>query len=185
MRLSNTEQLAHQYLSPKILENQEHLSLEILSQLRPSSITDYGIDNSNDPRPQSSFIELMNWTERHFSEALEDQENLNKFVQNRIIVDGQFVEYCENNKIVIETLHRDSIISWKTDHDFEKYFVQGVFLIKTANLEFLHAALFHKGNQNEDEVSFFIIVSDKNYEAYVKLRNHFDTWVQERDRSNS
>jgi ATPase family associated with various cellular activities (AAA) len=169
-----------EFLSPKDLESQEHLSVDSLSKFD----TDFNYP-TNDPRPSANFIDLMNWTIEHFRSCLKDQDNLNKFVQNRIIIDGQFMEFCHRNKITVDILYKDSIISWKTEHDFEKYFVQGVFLIKAAGLEFLHAALFHKGNQNEDEVSFFVIVSDKNYEAYIKLRNKFDAWVQERDRSNS
>jgi len=167
----------HDYLSPTLLEGQEHLTLKWLSQFSPTH-------QPPDLRPTSSFIELMNWTQEHFSGALKDKWGLNKFVHNRIIVDGQFMEFCQTNKISVEILYKDSLISWKTDHDFEKFFVQGVFLIKDKGLEFLHAALFHKGNQNEDEISFFVIVSEKNYEAYIKLRNQFDAWVQERDRSN-
>ena len=41
-----------------------------------------------------------------------------------------------------------------------------------------------KGNQHEDEISFFIVCSEKNYAEYVKFRNEFDEWVLERDRSN-
>jgi SpoVK/Ycf46/Vps4 family AAA+-type ATPase len=126
----------------------------------------------------------MNWTSKEFSGALKDTTLLNKFVHNRIIIDGQFLQFCEESGITVECLYKDSIISWKTDHDCEKFFAQGVFLIKARGLEFLHAALFHKGNQNEDEISFFVIVSEKNYEAYIKIRNAFDAWVQERDRSN-
>src|SRR5258708_5150454 len=170
-----------EFLSPVDLESQEHLSINWLAQLRAKNLN---IDLKILPRPASNFIELMNWTQTHFSSCLQDQDDLNKFVHNRIIIDGQFMEFCRLNKIVVEVLYKDSIISWKTDHNFEKFFVQGVFLIKTKNLEFLHAALFHKGNQNEDEISFFVIASKKNDEGYVKLRNQFDTWVQERDRSN-
>jgi hypothetical protein len=181
MRLSSKKELTHNYLSPKLLESQEHLSVNNLSQLHADPVVNYPGD---DPRPSSNFIDLMNWTMKHFSVALKDKKNLNKFVHNRIIVDGQFMEFCQLNKVSVESLYNDSVISWKTEHDFEKYFVQGVFLIKAAGLEFLHAALFHKGNQNEDEISFFVIVSDKNYDAYLKFRNQFDAWVQERDRSN-
>jgi len=169
------------FLSPKDLESQEHLSLNWLSQLRSLPINDPSI---KDTRPAANFIDLMNWTKNHFASFLKDQQNLNNFVHNRIIVDGQFMEFCRANKITVDVLFKDSLISWKTDNDFEKFFVQGVFLIKTKDVEFIHAALFHKGNQNEDEISFFVVVSEKNYEAYVNMRNNFDAWVQERDRSN-
>lgn len=168
------------YLAPDALEKQEHLSIELLQQLtvRP------GFQDPTEPRPESNFIDLMNWTQEEFSLSLKDRTNLNKFVHNRIIVDGQFITFCKERNATIDVLFKDSFISWKTDHNFEKFFVQGVFLIKAKGLEFIHAALFHKGNQNEDEISFFVIVSEKNYEAYLNFRNEFDAWVQERDRSN-
>jgi len=169
------------YLTPFSLESQEHLSRELLSKLVSTEKID---PKTIYIRPTANFIDLMNWTQNSFKYLLKDTENLNKFVHNRIIVDGQFVQFCQDMGVTIECLYKDSLISWKTEHNYEKFFVQGVFLIKSKGLEFLHAALFHKGNQNEDEISFFVIVSEKNYEAYVKLRNQFDEWVQERDRSN-
>ena len=108
-----------------------------------------------EPRPSANFIDLMNWTERQFNHSLKDKVKLEKFVHNRIIVDGQFLQFCEEKKVTVECLFKDSSISWNTEHNKEKFFVQGVFLIKAKDLEFLHAALFHKGNQNEDEISFF------------------------------
>jgi hypothetical protein len=168
------------YLSPTEMENQEHLSADKLSSF---IVYNQQVD-SLPPRPSSNFIELMNWGLNNFSFALKDKHDLNKFVHNRIVIDGQFIQFCKEKNISIECLYKDSVISWKTDHEYEKFFVQGVFLIKSKNLEFIHAALFHKGNQNEDEVGFFTIVSNKNYETYIKLRNEFDNWVQLRDRSN-
>jgi ATP-dependent 26S proteasome regulatory subunit len=176
----DTKKTEADYLKPDDLERQEHLSKEQLQKLTVSSKYSFNIEN----RPSANFIDLMNWTVNTFGSALKDASNVNKFVHNRIIVDGQFLKFCEENKITVECLFKDSIISWKTEHDFEKFFAQGVFLIKTRGLEFIHAALFHKGNQNEDEISFFVLVSDSNYEAYAKLRNQFDAWVHARDRSN-
>jgi hypothetical protein len=167
-----------EYLTPQDLEKQEHLSLQRLAKLEPSG------DLLLSVRPPANFIELMNWTLENFGSFLKDQTRLNKFVHNRIIIDGQFMQFCEQNNVTVECLFKDSNISWTTDHDFEKFFVQGVFLIKAKGLEFLHAALFHKGNQQEDEISFFVIVSEKNFEKYAELRNQFDDWVQDRDRSN-
>ena len=171
---------SNDFLTPDVLESQEHLSLEILSKMKPSGVW----SNPTLPRPTSNFIDLMNWTMESFKGALKDNSSLNKFIQNRIIIDGQFLHFCRENNISVECLFKDSIISWKTDLDYEKFFIQGVFLIKTKGLEFIHAALFHKGNQHEDEVSFFVIVSDKNYEKYIEFRNQFDAWVAQRDREN-
>jgi len=168
------------YLTPESMETQENLSLTRLTSLSPTSDG----PRVGNPRPTANFIDLMNWAATEFAYYLRDKTTLNKFVHNRIIIDGQFLQFCEERKVTVECLYKDSIISWKTDHNREKFFAQGVFLIKTKNVEFLHAALFHKGNQHEDEISFFVICSEKNYEEYVKLRNEFDEWVSERDRSN-
>lgn len=170
-----------EYLTPEDLEQQENLSAKRLAALLPKNDK---YPTTDTPRPAANFVELMDWTLLNFSSALKDQHNLEKLVHNRVIIDGQFLQFCEGRGINVECLYRDSTISWTTDNDYEKFFAQGVFLIKDKNLEFLHAALFHKGNQLEDEVSFFVICSQKNFEGYLALRNEFDKWVQERDRSN-
>lgn len=178
-----------QFLTTIDLEKQEHLTKELLESFNPTFLSKRHssfdeIESIISSRPRESFLELMNWTQKNFSRALKDQQGLNKFVHNRIIIDGQFITFAKENNISIECLYKDSVISWKTENEFEKFFVQGVFLIKTKNLEFIHAALYHKGNQHEDEISFFIICPEKNYEQYIQLRNQFDEWVQLRDRGN-
>ena len=86
----------------------------------------------------------------------------------------------------MDVLHKDSIVSWKTDDsEYEKFFIQGAFFIKSKDFEFLNFSEMHKGSQNEDEISFFIIVSQSNYEAYIKFRNEFDLWISQRDRGNN
>jgi len=171
---------SREYLLPSEQEEQEHLSLESLKKIHHTGEFEIGLTE----RPTNNFIDLMNWTVESFKGNLKDQSNLNKFIHNRIIVDGQFLLFCEENDIQVECLYKDSVISWRTDHNFEKFFVQGVFKIKSKKCEFLHAALFHKGNQFEDEVSFFVVVSDDNYQEYLNLRNSFDLWIQQRDRGN-
>lgn len=167
------------YLLPTDLEKQEHLAA---SKLHTFSATQQLAPKV--PRPPASFLDLMNWTQNSFKSFLNKSDDLNNFVHNRIIIDGQFLQFCEENKVTVECLYKDSVISWKTDHNFEKFFIQGVFLIKARGMEFIHAALFHKGNQNEDEIGFFVICSDDQFEKYIDLRNQFDAWVQQRDRSN-
>jgi uncharacterized ubiquitin-like protein YukD len=178
MKKNKSVTSAPECITPQLLEQQEHLSSDIIKLVNKENKV------SDDDRPTANFIDLMNWTKQKFTCALKDTQNVNKFVHNRIIIDGQFLHFCKEKNVKVTCLHKDSIISWKTEHDYEKFFIQGVFLIKTDSVEFIHAALFHKGNQNEDEVSFFILCSDKNYENYIKLRNEFDSWVQQRDRSN-
>ncbi len=169
------------YLTPIELEKQENLSKERLEKLQEASSLPK-VDLKS--RPVSNFIDLMKWTEENFKEFLVDRSQLNRYIHNRIIIDGAFLQFCEEEKIQINCLYKDSIVSWTTDHSLEKFFVQGVFLIKFKDVEFIHAALFHKGNQYEDEISFFVIVSNKNYQNYLKLRNKFDEWILKRDRGN-
>jgi len=185
--MSTKKSDSKEYLTPDNLEGQEHLSLEALRKMVPDPKWTTGSNSAiiNNSRPPSNFIDLMNWTVTCFAPALKDNKStLEKFVHNRIIIDGQFLHFCKERDVTVECLYKDSVISWKTDLEYEKFFIQGVFLIKAKGLEFIHAALYHKGNQNEDEISFFVIASQKNYEAYLALRNEFDAWVQARDRSN-
>lgn len=174
-----------EYLTPLDMEKQEHLSKERLDKL---VATIQASQSTTDPmwkdRPTANFIDLMNWVESNFANTYLGNAKREKFVHNRVIIDGQFLQFCEEKKVKITCLYKDSLISWKTENELEKFFAQGIFLIETKDTKFLHSALFHKGNQNEDEISFFIICSNSNYEGYVKLRNDFDTWVSERDRGN-
>jgi ATPase family protein associated with various cellular activities (AAA) len=168
-----------QYLSPDLMEEQESLSPDRLKKLYDTCRV-----VPNKPRPPANFIDMMNWAMEEFGPSLKDQFHLNKFVHNRIIIDGQFLQFCEERGIKITALFRDSTISWKTERKFEKFFAQGVFLINFKDLEFLHAAVFTKGSAYEDEISFFIIVSENNYQGYLNFRNEFDEWVSDRDRDN-
>ncbi len=166
-------------LTPIELEKQETLSEDILQKYSIPKFT-----TSEFERPLSNFYELMNWAENSFKDELKDQVNITKYVHNRITIDGQFIEFTKQNNTKITCLYKDSIISWKTNNNFEKYFIQGVFLIQGKNFEFIHCALFHEGMNHDSEVSFFVLVSQKNYQEYVNFRNAFDAWIQERDRSN-
>jgi SpoVK/Ycf46/Vps4 family AAA+-type ATPase len=86
--------------------------------------------------------------------------------------------------VKIECIFRDSVASWKTENNFEHFMAQGIFKISYGKLDFLHCALFHKGNQNEDEVSFFIVVADDCLRKYIELRNMFEKWLSDRDRDH-
>lgn len=166
------------FLSSVDVEKEENLSLNILKSFKCDTII------TDDDRPKSNLIDLMKWSQNKFSKSLKDTLDLNKFIHNKIIIDGQFIKFCEESNVNIKCLYKDSVVSWKTPNNYEKFFVQGVFLIKSKDFEFIHCALFHKGNQNEDEVSFFVIVSDKNYEKYISFRNSFEEWELGRDRAN-
>ena len=165
------------FVSAADLERQESLTAKLIKRFEnaPDELS------TNEFRPYSSFIELMNWVA--YSHAT--GPHVTKFVHNQIIIDGQFCTFCDLNNVKITCLMKDSVVSWRTDLDFEKFFIQGTFQIKTPTFEFLHSALFHKGNQNEDEVSFFNIVPNKYIDQYIKFRNEFEDWAKLRDRSEN
>lgn len=134
-------------------------------------------------RPQQNFIELMNWAHTVFKDVLTKKSQINKFVHNKIIIDSNFIEYAKNNNISIQALLKDSVVSWNDD-GVEKFFMQGVFLIKKDDIEFIVCSLYHKGNSFEDEVSFFVLVDNSSYEGYVSIRNDFEKFLLLKDRSN-
>jgi hypothetical protein len=168
------------YLSPEDMEIQENLSMERLKKLTP---IDFKMDDAL-IRPPANFIELMNWSAKQFGNALKSNVCLEKMVHNRIIIDGQFMQFCDERKIKVSCLYKDATVSWKTEHSMEKFFAQGAFLIKSKEAEFIHCAFYHKGCNLEDEISFFVICDQPQLEGYTKLRNEFDEWVSERDRGN-
>lgn len=173
--------IENDFISSDVLGAQESLNTSLLKQFEcKHKISEEALAD----RPVDSYQRLMLWAEKNFSKFLHNRSNLNKFVHNRIIIDGAFMQFAKENNVNVECLYKDSIISWSLPSGSEKFFVQGIFLVKAPGVEFLHCALFHKGNQNEDEVSFFIIVSEKDYSKYIELRNKFDSWSNLRDRSN-
>jgi ATPase family associated with various cellular activities (AAA) len=135
-------------------------------------------------RPQQSLIELMHWVSNNFSHYLSDTQYLNTFLHSRMIVDGELMHYCDLNKVAIKPLYRDSFISWNSPQDEEHYFTQGVFLFSKPGLEFITASLWHISKDGESEISSFVIVSAKNYQGYLDLRNDYEDWIVKQDRDN-
>ena len=111
---------AQKFLGPSQLEEQEHLSLNRLDALSATLMTDKELEDS---RPRHNFSDLMRWVEQKFGDSLKHPYDLKRFVHNRIIVDGQFMTFCEERKVEVQCLYQDSVISWKTDNDFEKFFL--------------------------------------------------------------
>lgn len=172
-------------LTPLDIEEQEHLSADKLSMI----LEEFPYEGENAERvlaarPDSNFIDIMNWVQDNFALTLKDNNELENFVHNKISIDGEFLQFCQENNVKVTCLFKDAIISWASENGFEKFFAQGIFKIETKDTEFLHSALYHKGNQNEDEICFFVTVSNSNYEDYLKLRNSYDDWLKARDRSN-
>lgn len=140
------------------------------------------ISRPND-RPKDSYINLLDWVFVNFSKHLSSKK-VNKFVHNKIVIDGAFLLYCDEVGAKVKCIYDDSIISWRSEYDNEKFFMQGIFTIESKKCKFLHFALFQKGNQNEDEISFGILVSDELSESYIDFRNNYEDWLFKRDRSN-
>ena len=132
-------------------------------------------------RPKSSLVDLINWVA---SELDMDQTKYGSYIHNKIVVDGSFVYFCENTDTKITCLIKDSIASWNTDYDTEQFIAQGVFKVERKNFTFYHCSLFHKGSQNEDEVSFFTLVENKYYKEYIDFRNEYEKWVNDRESSS-
>lgn len=174
-------------ISNEKLKKQEHLSREFLKKLAVVTPEKYS------GRPTSSLAELMGWVKNKFAfyiygtneSRTNIYRNLNVQINNKIIIDGTFLTFCKENKVNVKCLFRDSISSWQDEYKIEAFIAQGVFLIEYDGLKFIHAALFHKGNQFEDEVSFFIVVEDSKLHKYIEFRNKYEEWTQERDKSNS
>ena len=160
------------------IEKQEHLSKERLNLLKPKTKWQ-DFDYKSNPRPEHNLIDLMHWVKGNFGNA-----NDRCYIHNKIVIDGSFMEFCEQTGTKVETLYLDSIASWRSDKDCEHFMSQGVFKITRKGMSFIHAALFHKGNQNEDEVSFFVVISDSSFHKYVDFRNEFDSWLVARDREH-
>ena len=171
-------------LTTEELNSQENLTQEIVNSLQPvHSYSEYK------DRPHDSFIELMNWARHHFRNYLakEDKE-VNILINNRIIIDGAFLHFCKTNNINVKCLYRESIASWAhmgNSDECEKFAAQGLFLIESEGFKFIQASMFHKGTDNDDEVSFFVILCDSSYDKYMKFRRHYADWCEKRDKINS
>ncbi len=180
----------HKYLTEEQADQQEALTKERLAILKPKygRPGDTGFVDNCPNRPEENLIDLMHWVKSYFGSEIESSErklnDLHPWIHNKIVIDGSFLQFAEEEGVTIECLYRDSIASWRSDNKYEHFMAQGVFKISYKKLSFLHAALFHKGNQNEDEVSFFVVVSDNKYDAYIEFRNKFDDWLLKRDREN-
>lgn len=166
------------YLSEKEISKQESLTLERFNKL--SSNKNFDCNN----RPKESLIELVQWAKSQIGEKVGGTKNYECFIHNTINMDGSFMVFCEEINVKSEAIHTDAITSWQTDHDDEHFISVGIFKISKDDLTFYHCGLFHKGNQNEDEVSFFCLVPKDKLQQYLDLRNGFEKWQNKRDRDS-
>jgi len=168
-------------ISRKLLDAENNLTKERIAKLLKVTTKEEDYINAG-PRPLHDLIELMHWVRLSYRSgySLCDENNAVCVINEAIGIDGSFVQYCELHNVNIESLHIDSVSSWKTETGTESFVIQGIFKIKCAGLDFIYAALFYKGNQFKDEISSFVIVDKKDYIKYIDFRNNYTKWQKSR-----
>jgi hypothetical protein len=157
---------------------QESLTSERLSKIS------CGYKNSYKRPDNGDFISLIEWAKKLILTDRKITTLVDTFVHNKITVDGSFVKFCEEKKCDLVALHTDAITSWTTDYGDEHFVSVGIFQVSNSDFRFFPCGLFHKGNQNDDEVSFFVIVEREHSEKYIAFRNEFDDWQKKRERDD-
>jgi hypothetical protein len=160
---------------------QNNLYSENLSKEKLDYIKDQSESLKDFTFPLENINQLHNFCHEVLYDFLQDKNDVNTFMHNKIMIDGHFLNFAKESNIEITKLYKGPIVSWKLENNDEKFIAQGIFLIKTKNVEFLHCAFFRKGVQNEDEITFFVMVSSKNYEKYVSLKNDFEEYCKHKD----
>lgn len=138
-------------------------------------------------RPKESLVELMQWAKVNIAKLPNNKNTkFEVIIQNKISIDGSFFQFSEENNIEITPIHTDAITSWDNENNDEHFVGMGIFKIydKSIELEFYQCSLFHKGNSNEDEVSFFVVIDIDKFEKYLSFRNKYVEWQKNRDRNN-
>src|SRR5690606_22191764 len=107
-------------ITEKQLSEQNSLTKDRLAKLTPTK--NFLPKNK---RPVSSLIELINWATEEFCEK--QPHEYGSYIHNKMVIDGGFLQFCEEKKIEIECLLKDSIASWKTEHGTEQFIAQGVY----------------------------------------------------------
>ena len=78
------------------IEEQESLTLEKLKSFRPIITLS---PQELDKRPEANYCGLGLWVESNFKNSLSDSDNLTRYVHNTVIINGQFVKFCEEKNI--------------------------------------------------------------------------------------
>lgn len=159
-----------------------HLSSDNLNKLSPR-IKGRSYIEITRRRPNDS-ASLIRWVLSCFSAELRG-DNVNPYIQTRITIDGSFLSFCEENDVQLECLFRECITSWRAmDGINERFFAQGIFVIKSGDLEFVQASLAYQKYADEEGVLSFILINDDNYQEYLDFRNKYDDWCMARDRES-
>jgi hypothetical protein len=162
--------------SEKQLSAQESLTSKRLNDIS------VGYKIPSEIRPKDSLIELIHWARRYIGAI--NPGNWTPFIHNKISIDGSFLQFCDEAGVSVEAIHTDAVTSWQSDFHDEHFVGVGIFRITKGDLMFYHCGLFHKGNQNEDEVSFFVLVQQNDFGHYISLRNEYEEWQNKRERDS-
>lgn len=147
-------------------------------------ILNRGIDYIDEFRDEASLIHLISWCR----DVLDVPHTYRTLLNNRIIVDGKFFAYCESLGAKIETKVGDTIASWPKTIDhlgqervFEYFMATGLFKVSYDGFEFYQGSIMHKGNQYDDEVTYFVIIDGEHIEKYIEFRNNYSEWARKLD----
>src|SRR6188474_2500398 len=101
-------------ITEKQLNEQNHLSEERLLK----NLTVKAPKTFSRERPQSSLIDLINWAAETF---LPENSDCGSYIHNKIVINGNFLQFCEEKKVKVQCLLKDSIASWKTEFGCENF----------------------------------------------------------------
>jgi hypothetical protein len=160
-------------LSQYDLDKQEELTaskLKLLSKAKEKLI---------EGRPTNDLPLLLTWTANKYDNFY------CKMFSNKLVIDGRFLHYCKLNKIKLDCIIHDSIITYTSDFDHEKFIAQGLFLISNENTTFLHLSNFQNNYKDFDDMTTINFINPNNYNNYNRFISEYEQWVGEREYSKS
>jgi len=152
------------------MKKEESINLEFFSKLSKNNIS-----NIHKNRPKDSLIEIIDWTKQFVG------KDLKCIIHNNIYMNGEFKLYSQENNLLLETIHCDAITTWKED-DIETFLSIGIYKVSKGNNYFYACSLMHKGTDWEDEISFFVLLDDKNFDFYINMKNDYLKWTNDKNR---
>lgn len=160
-------------LSPNALDKQEELTQAKIKLLSKAS------EKFIDGRPTNDLPLLMTWTTTKYDKFY------CKVFSNKIVIDGRFLYYCKLNNIKIKCIIHDSIITYTSEFNNEKFIAQGLFMLSFDDLQFLHLSNFQNNYKDFDEMSTINFINPKDYERYSNFIDEYADWVGQREFSKT
>jgi hypothetical protein len=130
-------------------------------------------------RPTNDLPLLLTWTTSKY-------ENFYcKIFSNKLVIDGRLLYYCKLNNIKLDCIIHDSIITYTSDFDNEKFIAQGLFLLSKDNFSFLHLSNFQNNYKDFDDMTTINLINPKDYNNYNKFIVEYEQWIGEREYSKA